>query len=256
MLRTYRLILVAIALAVPNHTLAQTAQELKQIEDAVRLARMPTVLQMPRGMPTIAGAQAFNDPYATALSFLERQMSVTPAIRSAVAKEIADQENQEKFKGFKVGFGFAYTGSSNNERIKNVAVANGIVRVNKENNETTRALAEVHYFFTPNYKLLGLVDKGQWGIGPFVAADISAGGVGGLGFGVMLGMKQPEGTAFYLPAGNASWNIGIGGFIDPVVTVLGDGIVANQPLPVGESTNVRTKEVSRWGLLLMTSFSF
>ena len=204
-------------------------------------------------------------PQALALEILDAQLPGArdnPAVKAKILTEIVDQQNQDIFKGFKVGFGFAYTASGTKDRVKEVALANGIVRVTKADNDTTRALAEVHYFLTPDCRFLGLVDKGKWGIGPFVAEDISSGGVGGLGFGIMLGLKQPDNSPFIIPipgqaaSSHASWNIGVGAFLEPAVKVLGDGIVANQPLPAGKSTDVRTKEISRWGFLLMTSFSF
>jgi len=52
-----------------------------------------------------------------------------------------------------------------------------------------------------------------------------------------------------------SFNIGIGLMMDPSAKILGDGITENQPLPAGE-TQVRLKETSQWGFLIMSSYSF
>jgi hypothetical protein len=49
-----------------------------------------------------------------------------------------------------------------------------------------------------------------------------------------------------------SFNFAIGGTLDLDTRVLGDGIVANQPLPPRE-TSARTKQTSAAGLLLLFS---
>ncbi|BBJ22873.1 hypothetical protein W01_08000 [Candidatus Nitrotoga sp. AM1P] len=49
--------------------------------------------------------------------------------------------------------------------------------------------------------------------------------------------------------------VGIGAVTDPNVKVPGAGIAKNQPLPTGES-EIRYKEMSQWGVLILTSFSF
>ena len=67
----------------------------------------------------------------------------------------------------------------------------------------------------------------------------------------MVGFRQPSTT----PIANLSWNFGIGAIYDPSVKVLGNGIVADRPLPAGE-TMLRTVEVGGWGLMLMSSFNF
>jgi hypothetical protein len=53
-----------------------------------------------------------------------------------------------------------------------------------------------------------------------------------------------------------SWNFGVGFHVEPKATVLGDGIVANMPLPAGETNPVRTNTVPRYGVMLLTSFGF
>ena len=73
--------------------------------------------------------------------------------------------------------------------------------------------------------------------------------IGG-GRGMRVGFKRkPEADD------SSSWNLGIAAVVDPSVKVLGDGIDENRPLPGGE-TQIRFKETSQWGVLIMTSFSF
>ncbi len=105
-------------------------------------------------------------------------------------------------------------------------------------------MLEAHYFFVPDRPFLNLT-TGNWGIGPFVA--IQAGNesaLSGLGFGLMIGFRQPS-IHSDLDT-NLSWNFGIGAIYDPSVKVLGNGIVADRPLPVGE-TMLRTTEVGELG---------
>jgi hypothetical protein len=66
----------------------------------------------------------------------------------------------------------------------------------------------------------------------------------------MFGMRHPYSSS-------ASWNFGVGFRIEPGTKFLGDGIVANQPLPPGESiTPVRTITEASYGLMLLSSFAF
>jgi hypothetical protein len=93
------------------------------------------------------------------------------------------------------------------------------------------------------------VKANEWGWGPFVAIQSGSNEiVEAIAFGVMWGFKR-SGTD------NSSWNIGFGAVVDPSTKVLGDGFVPNQPPPAGE-TEVRYKEKSQWGLLIISSFSF
>jgi hypothetical protein len=54
---------------------------------------------------------------------------------------------------------------------------------------------------------------------------------------------------------NTSWNFGVGLRVDPKAQVLADGFIANQPPPAGE-TAVRFKTEPRYGIMLLSSFSF
>jgi len=67
-----------------------------------------------------------------------------------------------------------------------------------------------------------------------------------------MGVQNGGWNATY---GSSSWNFGIGLRVDPAAQVLGDGIVANQPLPAGETT-IRFKNEVHYGVMLLSSFSF
>jgi hypothetical protein len=169
----------------------------------------------------------------------------TDAIK--MRNDILDDAAQQKFAGLSFGAGLSMT-FDNVNRIESATVVNGIVRVDNEKNAVARVLLESHYFFLPDCKFLG-VEITKWGWGPFVGVQPGSGEiVEAAGLGVLLGFRRPNGSG-------DSFNIGVGYMVDPSVRVLGDGIVANQPLPQGE-TAVRYKEKSRGGLLVVVSFAF
>jgi hypothetical protein len=93
-------------------------------------------------------------------------------------------------------------------------------------------------------------------IGPFVALEIGGGGgatteagpITGYALGMMVGLHHPDAPK------TSSWNFGLGFRVDPKSKVLGDGLVANQPIPPGDQ--FRTKLEPRYGIMLLSSFSF
>ena len=171
-----------------------------------------------------------------------------------ITDEFLRQDAMENLFGFKFGVGVSVTTSRRKGEIKDAVVdSNRIVRVTREQDSSIGYLLEAHYFFVPNRPFLS-ADVGSWGIGPFVAIQAGTGNgsaLSGLGFGLMVGFRQPSTT----PIANLSWNFGIGAIYDPSIKVLGNGIVADRPLPAGE-TMLRTVEVGGWGLMLMSSFNF
>jgi hypothetical protein len=130
---------------------------------------------------------------------------------------------------------------------------------------------EAHYFFFQGN--FGPTPMGvdplwvrPWGTGPFVAIEIGGASSSGnnnpvsaYALGWMVGFKEPpaiDASGKAVPS-RLSWNFGIGLRVDPRAQVLGDGIVANQPLPPGETgTDVRLKTSPRYGLMVVSSFGF
>jgi hypothetical protein len=101
----------------------------------------------------------------------------------------------------------------------------------------------------------------EWAHGPFVAIEVGGGTsatpsasspITGYAMGWMIGFRHPNAAT---SSSTSSWNFGIGLRVDPKAQVLGDGIGANQPLPVGE-TAIRYKTEPRPGVMLLSSFSF
>ncbi len=149
------------------------------------------------------------------------------------------------FAGLKFGVGISFTlANGDRDRVSDASIVNGIVRVNDEDNGRARIMLESHYFFTPGNP----PEQETWGVGPFIALQPGTKDIiESVGIGVMVGFRR--GT------GDESFNLGIGAVVDPNTRVLGDGIVADLPLPPGE-TNVRYKEEMQTGILIISSFSF
>ncbi|WP_423604173.1 hypothetical protein [Sphingomonas sp. MS122] len=178
------------------------------------------------------------------------------------------EDGKQKFGGIEFGVGVSFTADlGSRDRIGEAMLdPNGIVRVKDENNGRARIMLESHYFFTPCGRVFGInglgrnectIENGRvksrapasWGIGPFVALQPGDENViEAIGMGFMIGFrKNPETTQ--------SFNFGIGYVVDPNTRVLGDGVLQDQPLPVGE-TEIRYKETAQSGLLFLASFSF
>jgi hypothetical protein len=178
-----------------------------------------------------------------------------------------------------LGFGAGVAVTFGQPRVTS-AVAVGpsnIVRVTDSSNVMAGLVFESHYFFVPQVDFgWGLVTKGNWGTGPFVAVDASTSDgstvIAGVSMGWMVGFRRTKLTPVARLDGNGkmellgqtsvpdttipSWNFGVGFRVDPRATVLGDGIVANAPLPPGETNPVRLNKVPRYGVMLLTSFTF
>jgi hypothetical protein len=91
-----------------------------------------------------------------------------PPINPAVPPASHD-DDLGKFAGLKFGVGISFTlDSGDNDRVSEASLVNGIVRVDDEDNGRARIMLESHYFFTPDWRWTGL-DKGVWGVGPFVS---------------------------------------------------------------------------------------
>jgi hypothetical protein len=171
---------------------------------------------------------------------------------------------------FGVGFGVTFD-VQHQQRVASATAVNGIVRVTDSSSNVFASLvAESHYFFVPEADFVlgnAAVPAKTWGHGPFVAIDGTSANnntiIAGFSVGWMIGFRQPRGPtavnpytlAKEAPYDNNSWNIGLGFRVDPKAQVLGDGVVANMPLPPGETT-VRLKTVPRYGVMLLTSYGF
>ena len=159
---------------------------------------------------------------------------------------------EKDFAGINFGVGVSLTiDIGDHDRVESAELVNGIVRINKENNDIPRIMLETHYMFLPQVDFLGIdsIEPGKWGWGPFVGIQNGSNEIiEAIGAGIMLGFIRNEET-------KDSFNIGVGMVVDPSVKILGDGIKENQYLPEGE-TEIRYKETSQWGILILSSYSF
>jgi len=189
------------------------------------------------------------------------ELKASLAILKMISKDINTETNlveninddgngTRKFAGINFGVGVSLTIDIGNEdRIESASAENGIVRVTKSKNSIPRVILESHYFFMTNKKFLGLVDNNNWGWGPFVAIQPGTSDIiDAIGWGLMTGFRRSKESS-------SSWNFGCGMIVDPNAKILGSGVVANKPLPSGES-QVRYEERSQWGVLLFSSFTF
>jgi hypothetical protein len=169
------------------------------------------------------------------------------------------------FGGLSLGVGIgARFDTQGQPRVASATAPNNIVRISETSNVGVSLVGESHYFFVPNNTFFG-VPAGDWGTGPFVAIDASTNNnnsvISGYSIGWMIGFRsiswaQDPNSRQLLPTFSAtsSWNFGVGFRVDPNAQVLGDGIVANAPLPAGDT--VRFKNEARYGIMLLSSFSF
>jgi hypothetical protein len=168
------------------------------------------------------------------------------------------------------GLGIAVDFDTSGNRVVSATNVNGIVRVNDTSSNTNISFVlEAHYFlrdyfFTSGGTLPTCPPQGdpycmEVAHGPFVAIEVGGGTsatpanngpITAYALGWMVGLRHPLLTT----SKTSSWNFGVGFRIDPRAQVLGDGLVANAPLPPGDA--IRYKTEPRYGVMIMSSFSF
>jgi hypothetical protein len=175
--------------------------------------------------------------------------------------------NTTNWGGLGWGIGIATNFDMTGGRVGNAAIVNNIVRVtDTSNNVGISFVLEAHYFLRDyrfGFGKSGICDPQdplnctELAHGPFVAIEVgdgttatpaANGPITAYAMGWMVGMRHS-------PTSTASWNFGLGLRVTPKSQVLGDGVFANQALPPGE-TAIRYKTEPRYGLMLMSSFSF
>lgn len=170
--------------------------------------------------------------------------------------------------GFGVGIGLTLDIHRSNRIVDAAVDPTGKVRITESSDAIAGFIFESLYFFPFADELPGF-PKGipGMGTGPFAAVEVGSTSGGGNGvinayaIGWMVGLRQwawvdnPQSGPYRSFAGNKSWNFGVGLRVDPKAKTLGDGIIANQPLPKGE-TSIRTKTAPRYGVMFVSSFGF
>ncbi len=190
----------------------------------------------------------------------------------AEAKAEAEQDSAEsRFLGFGFGLGVGLSvDMGDGDRVDEAILdENDIVRIKTMSNELPRLVLETHYFFESKQKYCvdaageivcddndepfkDTLPLAKWGHGPFVAIQSSQDEVlDAFALGWMVGLRRRTASQ----TSSNSLNFGIGVVFDQKVKTLGDGVVVNEPLPSGE-TEIRIKEESRMGILVVSSFTF
>lgn len=261
---------IALAAALPGAALPQDShaaavrEELRKLDAERRIARQR--LRLAREQDRLDAAKAELPVSATNMPVddgapYRPDAVVAPAApttaatqqfeqAAAVQQKLAERQAAEDFGKLGFGAGLSLTiDLGTKDRIAEAQIVKGIVRVTDQNNAIARLLLETHYLFKPaGTGPFGLAEK-MWGVGPFVAVQPGEDRIiEALGFGLMIAFRREE-------TKTDSFNIGVGFMIDPNTRVLGDGFVANAAPPSGEE-EVRYRETSQKGLMLMTSFSF
>ncbi len=179
------------------------------------------------------------------------------------------------FAGLGWGLGIATNFDVGGRRVTTASVVNNVVRVgDNSSNVGVSFLLEAHYFLRDYNFSFGGTDckvKGRNGWdynctelahGPFVAIEVGGGSsaspaangvISGYVMGWMVGMRH-NGLTPEMASPTASWNLGVGLRVTPNSQVFGDGIVANQPLPAGDT--LRFKNEPRLGVTVVSTFSF
>lgn len=142
------------------------------------------------------------------------------------------------FQNVGFGLGLGWTHNLGPRRVESVSVTNRIVRIDEERNDLVRAMPEVHLW-------IDRWDEQRWSWGPFLAVAPGSRIIDAVGGGLMVGYRPHRSDQY-------SVNFGIGGTLDLDTRVLGDGLVANEPLPPRE-TSARTKHTTGAGLLVLFS---
>jgi hypothetical protein len=196
----------------------------------------------------------------------------SPAVQQQKANDAQSQSSPQpqaapatkSFGGLTFGVGLGLSlNVQNTSRVTSASVVNGIVRVTQTADASADFVLETHYFFVPKSNFF-TVSAGDWGHGPFLGIVPSTTGsdvIAAYTAGWMIGFREPTWTyddkakQWNATYSTASWNFGIGVRVDPSVQVLGAGLVANQPLPAGE-TSIRYENKPGYGMMLLSSFSF
>jgi hypothetical protein len=188
------------------------------------------------------------------------------AKKEEMAEEMGKQEQKEieterDFLGVNWSLGIAMSVDlSGDERIESAEVVNGVVRVTEESSNSVGFFWEVHKYWwnDKGWCLEEGCDRtnleetrkfATWGLGPFVGITTTQDDlIDTFSIGLMYGRRITKDQ-------DVSLNLGLGLIYEPDVQILGDGIVADEPLPEGE-TDIRFKKEDRWGALLAVSFRF
>ena len=196
------------------------------------------------------------------------------ALSGGLFAQPALADDSKTWGGIGWGLGIAANFDIGGKRVADAQIVNGITRViDSSSNASVGFVLEAHYFFKDwplpsvpggcsKNSSLSLFPCTDVATGPFVAVEIGggskaatdAGPITAYALGWMVGFHHIN-PNLKPDTNTSSWNLGIGLRVDPQAKTLGDGFVANLPPPAGE-TAIRFKTQGRFGLILLSSFSF
>lgn len=201
------------------------------------------------------------------------------SVQGAMAASAPPANTPDAWAGMGWGLGVSTDFHLGSKEVTGAELVNGntILRVTDTTQDVgVGFILEAHYFVTDRLigPLTGLGPPGSCSTsssgtpaltygctevasGPFVAIEVGggtsattdAGPITGYGLGYMVGFHHAGAS------NTSSWNFGAGLRIDPHTQVLGDGFAPNMPPPAGE-TSVRWQYQTRYGVMLLSSFSF
>ena len=198
----------------------------------------------------------------------------TPAQADEAPAKAKASLGTTEWGGLGWGIGIATNFDIGGKRVGTAELTNNIVRIkDASSNVNVSFVLEAHYFLRDYTLALGgptsckaggtnyvYINCTELAHGPFVAVEVGGGSAGtpkadglitAFAMGWMVGLRHPASS----PDNKSSWNFGVGLRVTPNSQIFGDGIIANQPLPLGE-TVIRYKNEPRYGVTLLSSFSF
>lgn len=207
----------------------------------------------------------------------DRASAQQPAANPPVPVVVMQQPKVVDWAGLGWGLGIATNFDVGGRRVNTASVINNVVRIeDSSSNVSVSFVLEAHYFLRDYFFGFGSKDActvstvggrsvlncTELAHGPFVAIEVGGGSsaspaangpITGYAMGWMVGMRHPS-LIPEIASPTASWNVGVGLRVSPNGRVLGDGLVANQALPAGDS--IRYKTEPRLGVMLVSTFSF
>ena len=206
----------------------------------IRLAQATSPVETRPGDPALLPTPSSQSTGNSGPPVVPLSAQTSPAPLSGHREEPAaeDQAKPSLFQNVGFGLGLSWTHNLGPRRVDSVSVVNRIVRIDDERNDLVRAMPEVHLW-------IDRWDEQRWSWGPFLAVAPGSRIIDAVGGGLMVGYRPRRSDQY-------SFNFGIGGILDLDTRILGDGIIANEPLPPRE-TSARTKQTTGAGLLLLFS---
>ena len=217
------------------------------------------------GIHDEADAQGTDAPLVAATPTPGPAPTATPtATPTAEQAQKIDEKNRD-FLGVKFSPAFGVTSIPG--RVESVEiVGNGDLRrlhVSKSSEAKVVALFEAHrlvdvrrLLYGPRSRERGMdtagvsvnVEEVRSAIGPFLAVQSSQTNVfDAMGVGLMLGLRT---------GGSSAFNVGLGVMVDPNARLLSSGLVDGGAVPKDFTAAELTTTRSKWGWVLLTSFSF